>query len=98
MNHKEFTSNHLINFSEEQLEEIFDWDEVEKLSNNNIQRQRIEWLSQFMVGNVSEPFEYIKKLDKAEQRKVFETLVDVIQDPDTLKPLFKSIVMDFIVG
>ncbi|HCU06293.1 MAG TPA: hypothetical protein DIC42_01735 [Holosporales bacterium] len=97
MNYKEFTSNHLINFSKEQLEDIFDWDEVKKLPNNNIERQRVEWLSQFMVGNVSEPFEDIKKLDKAEQRRVFETWIDLIQDTDTLKPLFKSILMDFMV-
>lgn len=97
MNYKEFTANHLINFSKEQLEEIFDWEEVKKLPNNNIERQRVEWLSQFMVGNVSEPFEDIKKLDKAEQRRVFETWIDLIQDIDTLKPLFKSILMDFMV-
>lgn len=97
MNHKEFTSNHLINFSEEQLEEMFDWDEVAKLPNNNIERQRIEWLSQFLIGNVSEPFEDIKKLSKVEQRKVFETWVDLIQDIDTARGLFKSVLMDFIV-
>jgi len=96
MNHKEFTANHLINFSEEQLEEIFDWDEVKKLPNDNIERQRVEWLSQFMIGNVSEPFEDIKKLTKAEQRKVFETWINLIQDVDTVKSLFKSVLEDFI--
>jgi hypothetical protein len=96
MNHKEFTANHLINFSEEQLEEIFDWDEVEKLPNDIVERQRVEWLSQFMIGNVSEPFEDIKKLSKAEQRKVFETWINLIQDVDTVKSLFKSVLEDFI--
>lgn len=97
MNHKEFTANHLINFSEEQLEEMFDWDEVKKLPNDNVERQRVEWLSQFLIGNVSEPFEDIKKLSKAEQRKVFETWIDLIQDVDTARSLFKSVLMDFIV-
>jgi hypothetical protein len=97
MNHKEFTANHLINFSEEQLEEIFDWDEVKKLPNDNVERQRVEWLSQFMIGNVSEPFEDIKKLTKAEQRKVFETWINLIQDVDTVKSLFKSVLEEFIV-
>ncbi|NCQ52211.1 hypothetical protein GW796_10060 [archaeon] len=97
MNHKEFTSNQLINFSEEQLEEMFDWEEVEKLPNNNIERQRVEWLSQFLIGNVSEPFDDIKKLSKAEKKKVFETWINLIQDVDTVKGLFKSILMDFIV-
>lgn len=97
MNYKEFTANHLINFSKEQLEEMFDWDEVEKLPNNNIERQRVEWLSQFLIGNVSEPFEDIKRLDKAEQRRVFMTWIDLIEDEDTLKTLFKSVLTDFIV-
>ena len=97
MNHKEFTANHLINFSEEQLEEIFDWDEVKKLPNDNVERQRVEWLSQFLIGNVSEPFEDIKKLSKAEQRKVFETWINLIQDVDTARSLFKSVLEDFIV-
>lgn len=97
MNHKEFTANHLINFSEEQLEEIFDWDEVAKLPNNLIERQRIEWLSQFLIGNVSEPFDDIKKLPKAEQRKVFDTWINLIQDIDTARSLFKSVLIDFIV-
>ncbi len=66
MNHKEFTTNHLINFSEEQLEELFDWDEVKKLPNDNVERLRVEWMSQYLIGNVSEPFEDIKKLSKAE--------------------------------
>ena len=96
MNYKEFTANHLINFSKEQLEEIFDWDEVTKLPNNNIERQRVEWLSQFMVGNVSEPFEDIKKLDKADQRRVFETWIDLVQDIDTIKPMIKTILKDFL--
>ncbi|MDD2808773.1 hypothetical protein [Rhodoferax sp.] len=97
MNHKEFTANHLINFSEEQLEEMFDWDEVKKLPNDNVERQRVEWLSQFLIGNVSEPFEDIKKLDKAERRKVFETWIDLIQDIDTARGLFKSVLVEFIM-
>lgn len=97
MNYKEFTANHLINFSKEQLEEMFDWDEVKKLPNDNIERQRVEWLSQFLIGNVSEPFDDIKKLTKAEQRKVFNTWIDFIQDVDTARGLFKSILEEFIV-
>ena len=97
MNYKEFTANHLINFSKEQLEDMFDWDEVAKLPNDNVERQRIEWLSQFMVGNVTEPFDDIKKLTKAEQRKVFNTWIDLIQDVDTARGLFKSVLEDFIV-
>lgn len=50
---------------------MFDWKEEEKLPNNKIERQRVEWLSQYLIDNVSEPFDDIKKLDKAEQEKFF---------------------------
>jgi hypothetical protein len=95
MKREEFTNNHLINFDPAQLDVIFDWDAVKELPSNDIERQRIEWLSQFMVGTVSEPLEQIAKLDKAQQRGVFFTWIDVVQDIDTLKPMFKSIVMEF---
>jgi len=88
--------NHLCNFTEEQIKEIFDLDEVKALDNNEIEKQRVFWLSQYMVGNVSEPFEDIKRLDKADQYRVFETWIDLIKDIDTLKPMMKSILQDFI--
>jgi hypothetical protein len=90
--------NHLCNFSEEQIKEIFDLDEVKALDNNEFEKQRVFWLSQYMVGNVSEPFNEIKKLDPADQRRALETWIDLIKDIDTLKPLMKSILMEFIQG
>ena len=96
MNREEFTANHLSNFYPEQLEIMFDWDAVEKLPNSAIERQRVLWLSQFLVGNVSEPIEDISKLDTSERRKVFMTWIDLVHDTDTLKPMFKSIVLNFV--
>jgi hypothetical protein len=96
MTPKQFTDNHLVNLSDEQLREIFDWEEIQKLPNNEIERQRIFWLSQYMVGNVSEPFEEIQKLEKADKRRVLETWADVIKDQQTLKVLVKSIACELM--
>ena len=100
MKFKEFLNeeNHLCNLSEDQIKEIFDLEEVKALDNNEFERQRVFWLSQYMVGNVSGPFEDIKKLEPAVQYRVFETWIDLIKDVDTLKPLMKSILQDFIKG
>jgi hypothetical protein len=96
MNRDEFTANHLSNFNPEQLEMMFDWDAVQELPNGAAERQSVLWLSQFLVGNVSEPFNDIAKLDTTERRKVFLSWMGLVQDIDTLKPIFKSIVLDFV--
>lgn len=88
--------NHLVNFSEEQIKEIFDLDEIKALDNNEFEKQRVFWLSQYMVGNVSEPFNDIKKLEPADQYRAFETWIDLVKDIDTLKPMMKSILQDFV--
>jgi hypothetical protein len=94
MNRTEFTDNQLINFDKQQLEEMFDWSEVKKLPSTEFEKQRIEWLSRYLVGNVSETFEDIKKQDPADQRRTFFTWIDVVQDVDTLKSMIKSILQE----
>ena len=98
MKFKEFSNekNHLCNLSDDQIKEIFDLEEVNSLDNNEFERLRVFWLSQYLVGNVSEPFSEIKKLEPADQYRVFETWIDLIKDVDTLKPLMKSILQDFV--
>lgn len=90
--------NQLCNFTKEQILEIFDLDQIKSLNDNELERQRVYWLSQYMVGNVSEPFEDIKKLDPADQFMAFDTWIDLVKDVDTLKPMIKSILKEFIKG
>lgn len=85
MNFDTFTDNHLCNFSEEQLYELFDWDAVASLNDNQVERQRILWLSQFLVGNIHETLEEIKELDSRLQWAAFDTWISVIKDIDALK-------------
>lgn len=88
--------NFLSNLGEEQFKEVFDLEAVAELENTKANQERIFLLSQWLVGNVSEPFNEIKKLDKAEQWRVLDTWFDLIKDADTLKQLAKSVIHDFI--
>lgn len=90
--------NHMANLGEDQFKEVFDLEAIEQLSNNEHEKQRVYWLSQWLTGNVSEPFECIKKLDKAEQWRVFDTWFDLVKDPEYLREIGKSIVKEFIKG
>jgi hypothetical protein len=90
MNFDTFTDNHLCNFSEEQLYELFDW-EAADLHDNPVERQRILWLSQFLVGNISETLEEIKELDSKVQWATFDTWISVIKDVETLRSVTKRI-------
>lgn len=87
---------HLDNFQPDQLDEIFDWEEVEKLDNNIFTQQRVFLLSQYLIGNVSEPFEEIAQMDNAGKWRVFDTWFDLVKDSDTLKGMGKSITREFI--
>lgn len=91
MNFDTFTDNHLCNFSEEQLYELFDWEAVADLHDNPVERQRILWLSQFLVGNISETLEEIKELDSKVQWATFDTWISVIKDVETLRSMTKRI-------
>lgn len=86
----------MSNLAEDQFEEIFDLEAIAQLPNNEHEKQRIYWLSQWLTGNVSEPFEDIKKLDKAEQWRVFDTWFDLVKDSEVLRQIGKSIVREFI--
>lgn len=90
---KDFTDNHLINFTEDQIKKIFDLEAIEKLPNTDIEKNRIRLLSQYMVGNVSETFEEIKAEDKAEQRRIFMTWFEVIRNAPTLRQLSIAIIV-----
>lgn len=90
--------NFLHNLGDEQIEEIFDMEAINELDNNQRIHQRVFWLSQWLIGNVSEPFKDIKKLDNAEQFRVFDTWFDLVKDADTLRLLGKSICSEFIQG
>lgn len=89
---------HLENFNPKQLDELFDWTEVAKLDNNKFEQERVFMLSQYLIGNVSEPYEDISKMDKADQWRVFDTWFDLVKDSDTLRGMGKSITREFIKG
>lgn len=93
-----FTDNHLCNFSNEELFELFDWEAVATLDDNQRERQRVLWLSQFLVGNVSATFREIKELDSLQQWRTFESWISLIDDTDTLKGVTRGIIYSLLRG
>ena len=84
------------NLMSEQRKGLFDSEEVEKLENTTINQKALFLLSQVLVGNVSEPMETIKSMQKANRRRIFNVWLNIIKDPDELKAIGKMIVEDYI--
>lgn len=96
MHYETFTDNHLCNFTSEQLYELFDWDAVAGLHDDEISRQRILWLSQFLVGNIRGTLDEIKQLGGRQQFATFDTWISVIRDIDTLKSMATRILYNLL--
>lgn len=92
MNFDTFTDNHLCNFSEERLNELFDWRAVACVRDNPVERQHILWLSQFLVGHINKTLEEIKELDRKQQWATFDTWITVIKDIVTLRNVARHII------
>lgn len=84
------------NFSVTQIDKLFHTVELTKVLGNPNDARAIYWLSQFMLGNVSQPFDAIKKLNTVERYHVFITWIDIIKDVDTLKRVTKAVIDQFV--
>lgn len=93
MNAEQFMSeeNHMCNLGPKLFSEIFDLDVIRDLPDNEFTRQTIYWLSQYLVGNISEPLEDINKLDIIDQFIIYETWFDLIKSQQELKFLAKRL-------
>lgn len=90
--------NFLHNLDEDLFMETFDLEAIAKLPNTEFEKQRVRLLSQWLVGNVSETFAEIAKMDKAEQCRTLETWLDLVKDPTQLRLIGKSICWELIKG
>lgn len=71
---------HFQNFTSEQLEEIFNWEEVDEIPNDEFNQNRLLLLSQYMVGNVSGTFDQILELEQSERRWTLQTWIEVLAE------------------
>ncbi|EFN4153676.1 hypothetical protein DOX69_20620 [Cronobacter sakazakii] len=94
MNIEEFVSedNHMCNLCGDLFYKIFDPEVIYDLPNNELNKQIIYWLSQYLVGNLRQPLDAISELDIFEQFYVYETWFSLIKCPDEIRNLSKRII------
>ena len=73
------------------LSDVIDVDALKTLEDTKENFERIELLSQWISGNVSETFEEIKKLTKNEIKNLIEFWASIIIDAETLRNLITTI-------
>ncbi|MEI2683675.1 hypothetical protein [Erwinia aphidicola] len=82
--------NHMANLGE-QLDYIFNYDQIEDLEDNKLNREKVLLLSQFLVGNAADPLSFIKGKNYNEQYEIFETWCSLIKCPEELSRLCLTI-------
>ena len=94
MNIEEFVSedNHMCNLCGDLFYKIFDPEVIYDLPNNELNKQIIYWLSQYLVGNLRQPLDAISEIDIFEQFYVYETWFSLIKCPDEIRNLSKRII------
>ena len=84
--------SHFCNFTAEQLEEMFDQDAINDLSELPLYQEGVFLLSQVLVGNNSEPIEALLKMDVADRRRILWSWIDILEDTSSLKHISRTIV------
>lgn len=100
MNLKQFYTcgTHLDNLADDQFKELFDLEAIAELPNTEFEQNRVRLLSQYLTGNVSETFEEISEMDKAEQCRTLDTWLTLVKDPQELREIGKTICQQLIRG
>lgn len=83
--------SHFCNFDKKQLWEVINVVEVEEIPDHPLMEEAVFALSQFLIGNYSDPYEYVKGLDQEDRKRVFQTWIDIVQDKQELKHIAKFI-------
>jgi hypothetical protein len=82
--------NHMANLGE-QLHYIFNYHEIEVLEDNMANREKVLLMGQYLVGNVEDPFYFIKSKTYKDQFEIFETWCSLIKCPEELSLLCLTI-------
>lgn len=79
---------HFCNLGSESTE-LFDIDGIDELQDNELVGNAVYMLSQYIVGNQSEPLKQIKKMSSRDREITISTWLNVIKDPEELRMLTK---------
>ncbi len=75
---------HFCNLGEESAD-LFDFKGIEELSDNSVVGEAIYMLSQYLVGNHSQPAAAIRKMNSRDKDITMRTWLDVIHDAEELR-------------
>lgn len=89
--------NHMCNLDEEAFLKLFNMDSIYDLPENKFTEKIVFLLSQYLVGNVQEPFREIDKLEVYEQLIVYKTWFCLIKSRDELEKLMSVIIYNELV-
>lgn len=87
---------HLGNFSQDQLNQLFDWDEIEALPDGTNPQKSVYALGQFLVGNRIDPTTTYLALDSSDMGDFLDTWFCVVKDPHTLRMIGRYITHSLI--
>lgn len=89
--------NHMCNLSKESFLDLFNMDSIYDLPENEFTEKIVFLLSQYLVGNVQEPFREIDKLGVYEQLTIYKTWFCLIKSRDELEKLMSLIIYNELV-
>ncbi|MEH4626314.1 hypothetical protein PO369_22340 [Phytobacter diazotrophicus] len=89
--------NHMCNLSKESFLDLFNMDSIYDLPENKLTMKIVYWLSQYLVGNVQEPFREVNKLEVHDQLIVYKTWFCLIKSRDELEKLMSLIIYNELV-
>lgn len=91
----------LENFHQEQIEELFDFDNIEsfelselfedKKLATELLNQAAEALGYWLMGNTQDAFEILEPMNPYRRERTLWIWLDTIKDPDTLRRIGKTI-------
>ncbi len=88
---------HLDNFTQKQLLELLDFDEIEELPDSSNRRMALEALGSFLMGNRDYPISLYKRLDDFDRRLYLDTWFSVIKHPHDLQRMGRF-VANYLIG
>ncbi|MFT4273958.1 MAG: hypothetical protein QM578_23390 [Pantoea sp.] len=81
--------NHMCNHGDRIFDETIERWTIKRLKNDELTKQAVYWLSQYLVGNFIEPLDSISELDKEDQIFVYELWFFMMKSPYQRKVLAK---------
>jgi hypothetical protein len=84
--------SHFCNLDEEQLQDVFVWEEIEKLPNDEFTIGSLLRYSQYVSGNIEETLKELEDMPKFVRIKNLQIWAEITKDADLLRDLLHKVV------